>query len=81
MWRPPAVWLPAAEEYAFLDVMSGGRLDFGVGRGYQPGEFKGLRLDPTESRDRFKENRQAALAEWRQQLTPRPTSHATGMLQ
>ncbi len=35
----------AAEEYAFLDVMSGGRLEFGVGRGYQPTEFEGFRVD------------------------------------
>lgn len=31
-----------AEEYAFLDHLSGGRLEFGVGRGYQPTEFNAL---------------------------------------
>ncbi|ADG89224.1 luciferase [Thermobispora bispora] len=31
-----------AEDYAMIDVMSGGRLDFGVGRGYQPAEFRNM---------------------------------------
>jgi len=31
-----------AEDFAFLDLMSDGRVDFGVGRGYQPIEFKGF---------------------------------------
>jgi alkanesulfonate monooxygenase SsuD/methylene tetrahydromethanopterin reductase-like flavin-dependent oxidoreductase (luciferase family) len=32
-----------AEDYAMLDLISDGRVDFGVGRGYQPGEYKGFR--------------------------------------
>ena len=44
-----------AEEFAFLDVMSEGRLDFGVGRGYQPHEFKGYGIPFAEGRDRFGE--------------------------
>lgn len=31
-----------AEDYAMVDVISGGRLDFGVGRGYQPAEFRNM---------------------------------------
>jgi len=31
-----------AEDYAMVDVLSGGRLDFGAGRGYQPGEFRNM---------------------------------------
>jgi alkanesulfonate monooxygenase SsuD/methylene tetrahydromethanopterin reductase-like flavin-dependent oxidoreductase (luciferase family) len=30
-----------AEDFAFLDLMSDGRVDLGVGRGYQPGEYAG----------------------------------------
>ena len=31
-----------AEEWAMVDILSGGRLEFGLGRGYQPKEFAGL---------------------------------------
>src|SRR5438128_3520987 len=31
-----------AEEWAMIDILSGGRLEFGLGRGYQPKEFVGL---------------------------------------
>ena len=34
--------LRTAEEWAMVDQLSEGRLDFGVGRGYQPGEFGGF---------------------------------------
>ena len=67
----------AAEEYAFLDVMSGGRLEFGVGRGYQPGEFKGFRLDPTESRDRFKETLEIIVQAWTQDRVNYQGKHFT----
>jgi alkanesulfonate monooxygenase SsuD/methylene tetrahydromethanopterin reductase-like flavin-dependent oxidoreductase (luciferase family) len=44
-----------AEDYALLDVISNGRVDFGCGRGYQPGEFKGHNIPLAESRDRLSE--------------------------
>ncbi len=44
-----------AEEMAMLDVLSGGRVDFGVGSGYQRGEYEGLGVDIDEARDRFRE--------------------------
>jgi len=44
-----------AEEYAVLDVVSGGRLDFGVGRGYLVHEFAGHLIDREESQQRFDE--------------------------
>lgn len=31
-----------AEDFAMVDVLSGGRLDFGAGRGYQPAEFRSM---------------------------------------
>lgn len=48
--------IAVAEEWAMVDQLSGGRLDFGVGRGYQPIEFAGYGIDMGESRDRFNEN-------------------------
>jgi len=46
----------AAESFAMVDVLSDGRLDFGVGRGYQPTEFSGFGLSMDESRERFDES-------------------------
>jgi alkanesulfonate monooxygenase SsuD/methylene tetrahydromethanopterin reductase-like flavin-dependent oxidoreductase (luciferase family) len=45
-----------AETYAMVDMMSGGRLVFGVGSGYLAHEFVGYDRDPKEKRDRFNEN-------------------------
>lgn len=47
--------LRVAEDYAMLDLMSNGRVDFGVGRGYQPTEFAGYGVDQTQTRDMFDE--------------------------
>jgi alkanesulfonate monooxygenase SsuD/methylene tetrahydromethanopterin reductase-like flavin-dependent oxidoreductase (luciferase family) len=45
-----------AESYSMLDMMSGGRLVFGVGSGYLAHEFAGYDRDPKEKRERFNEN-------------------------
>lgn len=47
--------LIVAEEIAMADLLSGGRLDVGLGRGYQPYEFERFGHDLSESRDRFEE--------------------------
>ena len=44
-----------AETYAMVDMMSGGRLVFGVGSGYLAHEFVGYGIDPKEKRERFNE--------------------------
>ena len=45
-----------AETYAMVDLLSGGRLVFGVGSGYLAHEFVGYDRDPKDKRERFNEN-------------------------
>jgi alkanesulfonate monooxygenase SsuD/methylene tetrahydromethanopterin reductase-like flavin-dependent oxidoreductase (luciferase family) len=47
--------LRVAEEIAMLDVLSGGRIDWGVGRGYQGHEFAGFGVDIAQSHLIFRE--------------------------
>ncbi|WP_236792309.1 LLM class flavin-dependent oxidoreductase [Amycolatopsis sp. GM8] len=51
LWDPVRL----AADVATLDVLSGGRFDFGVGRGYQPHEFLGLDRDFGRNREMFEE--------------------------
>ncbi len=44
-----------AEQAAVVDLLSGGRLELGVGRGSQPKEFKAFGMKPSESRKRLVE--------------------------
>lgn len=53
-----------AEEFAFVDVMSNGRLDFGVGRGYQIHEFRGYGVPMETSQKRYNESREIIRAAW-----------------
>jgi len=47
--------LRLAEDIAALDVLSGGRVTIGVGRGYQPSEFAGMGVPLAESKERYQE--------------------------
>ncbi len=53
-----------AEEFAMLDLISDGRVDFGVGRGYQPTEFKGFQIDQARSRGIFNESLEVIMQAW-----------------
>jgi alkanesulfonate monooxygenase SsuD/methylene tetrahydromethanopterin reductase-like flavin-dependent oxidoreductase (luciferase family) len=56
--------LRTAEDYAMVDVLSGGRLDLGVGSGYLKHEYAGFNLDPEEKRARFEEALDVLLRAW-----------------
>ena len=45
--------LRLAEDVAVVDLLSNGRLDVGLGRGYNPLEFQGFSVPEEESRERF----------------------------
>ena len=47
--------LACAEQAATADILSGGRLEFGVGRGSIPTQFHGFRVPVAENRARFAE--------------------------
>jgi alkanesulfonate monooxygenase SsuD/methylene tetrahydromethanopterin reductase-like flavin-dependent oxidoreductase (luciferase family) len=51
-WHNPVL---LAEQAATLDVISGGRLDLGIGKGYRHSEFKGFQIAPEEAEARFDE--------------------------
>ena len=54
-----------AEEVALLDVLSGGRVNWGAGRGFDAKEFAAFGVPPEESHERFRENVAIVLAAWR----------------
>ncbi len=51
-WHNPVL---LAEQAATLDLISGGRFDFGIGKGYRHSEFKGFQIAPEEAEARFEE--------------------------
>ena len=53
-----------AENVAVVDNLSAGRLDVGVGRGYQPAEFAGFGVPMEDSQDRFDEALRAIELLW-----------------
>jgi alkanesulfonate monooxygenase SsuD/methylene tetrahydromethanopterin reductase-like flavin-dependent oxidoreductase (luciferase family) len=52
LWDPRRL----AADVSTLDAMTDGRLDIGIGRGYQPHEFAGFGQDLGDSRARFEES-------------------------
>ena len=52
-WHNPIL---LAEQAATLDLLSNGRFDFGIGKGYRHGEFKGFAMPQEEADARFDES-------------------------
>src|SRR5881394_2869665 len=60
-WHNPVL---LAEQAATLDLISGGRFDFGVGKGYRHNEFAGFCIAPEEAQARFEESIQLMTRAW-----------------
>jgi alkanesulfonate monooxygenase SsuD/methylene tetrahydromethanopterin reductase-like flavin-dependent oxidoreductase (luciferase family) len=56
--------LRLAEEVALLDVVSGGRVNWGAGRGFARVEFENFGVPPEESTSRFRETVEIVLRAW-----------------
>jgi alkanesulfonate monooxygenase SsuD/methylene tetrahydromethanopterin reductase-like flavin-dependent oxidoreductase (luciferase family) len=68
-WHNPVL---LAEQAATLDLLSGGRLDFGVGNGYRYNEFAGFCVPMAEANARFEECLGVILKAW---TSNEPFSH------
>ena len=53
-----------AEEFALVDVLSNGRLEYGIGRGYIPHEYDWLEAPIAESHSRYHEIAEFLLQMW-----------------
>ena len=60
-WHNPVL---LAEQIATLEILSGGRVDLGVGKGYRHTEFKGFNIPIQESEARFDECVDILLKSW-----------------
>jgi alkanesulfonate monooxygenase SsuD/methylene tetrahydromethanopterin reductase-like flavin-dependent oxidoreductase (luciferase family) len=60
-WHNPVL---LAEQAATLDLLSGGRLDFGVGKGYRHNEFAGFGIPMEDAAARFEESVDIITKSW-----------------
>lgn len=82
--------LQAAEDFALLDVLSGGRVDFAAGRGYDRREYEAFGVPFEQSLDLFREGLDIVRRAWTEaplsydgqfyripelSLSPRPVQH------
>src|SRR5471032_3476366 len=60
-WHNPVL---IAEQAATLDLLTGGRFDFGVGKGYRKAEFDGFCIPIEEAGERFDEAMEIIRKAW-----------------
>jgi alkanesulfonate monooxygenase SsuD/methylene tetrahydromethanopterin reductase-like flavin-dependent oxidoreductase (luciferase family) len=60
-WHNPVL---LAEQAATIDLLSGGRLDFGIGKGYRHNEFNSFGISQAEGEGRFQEGLDILLKSW-----------------
>jgi alkanesulfonate monooxygenase SsuD/methylene tetrahydromethanopterin reductase-like flavin-dependent oxidoreductase (luciferase family) len=60
-WHNPVL---LAEQAATIDLLSGGRLEFGVGKGYRHNEFASFCIPQEEADERFEESLELILKSW-----------------
>ena len=60
-WHNPVL---LAEQVATLDLVSNGRLDLGIGKGYRHSEFHGFQIAPEEAQARYEEALALMLRAW-----------------
>src|SRR6201993_1278144 len=60
-WHNPVL---LAEQAATLDLISGGRFDFGIGKGYRHSEVNGFQIAPDEAEARFGEALEVMIRAW-----------------
>jgi alkanesulfonate monooxygenase SsuD/methylene tetrahydromethanopterin reductase-like flavin-dependent oxidoreductase (luciferase family) len=68
-WHNPVL---LAEQAATIDLLSSGRLDFGIGKGYRYNEFSGFAMPMDEADGRFDESLECMLKAW---TSDAPWSH------
>ena len=68
-WHNPVL---LAEQVATIDLLSGGRVDLGIGPGYRHNEFAGFCIPMEEAEERFDESVSVLLKSW---TSDEPWSH------
>ncbi len=68
-WHNPVL---LAEQVATMDLLSGGRIDLGIGPGYRYNEFAGFCIPMEEAEDRFDESIAVMVKAW---TSDQPWSH------
>lgn len=68
--------LRLAEEVATLDVLSGGRVEFGAGRGAFPLNYRGYGVEMANSRELFENGLETIKAAWTQKRVTLPVTHS-----